>query len=278
MTPLVSAGRLAELLSSGEPVTLLDVRWSLAGGSGREAYGSGHLPGAAFVELETDLAAPPGAGGRHPLPATDRFATAMRRAGVQRHVPVVVYDQRDGTAAARAWWLLRHHGHDRAYVLDGGCDAWVAAGGDVSVAEVRTPPGDFVSSTGALRALDAAGAATVAREGVLLDARSAERFRGEVEPVDPVAGHIPGAVNAPTTDNVDAAGRFRGADALGERFRRLGITAGVPVGVYCGSGVTAAHEVLALAVAGVDAALYPGSWSHWITDPDRPVATGTETG
>ena len=278
MTALVSAGRLIELLLGSEPVTLLDVRWSLAGGPGYGAYRAGHLPGAVFVDLDTDLSAPPGAGGRHPLPSPEKFAATMRHAGVRRHVPVVVYDQRDGTAAARAWWLLRHHGHDRVRLLDGGYDAWVAAGGSVSDAEVSPRVGDFVPSPGSLPAVDADLAATAARSGVLLDARPAARYRGDAEPVDPVAGHIPGAISAPTSDNVDASGRFRSPDELRDRFCALGVSDRLQTVAYCGSGVTAAHEVLALALAGFDAALYPGSWSHWITDPARPVVTGPEPG
>jgi len=272
MNPLVSVGRLAELLVSSEPVTLLDVRWSLDGPPGRDVHAAGHVPGAVFVDLDKELSAPAGDGGRHPLPDPERFAAAMRHAGVRRHVPVVVYDQRDGLAAARAWWLLRHHGHDRVFLLDGGYDAWVAAGGSVSAADVTPPQGDFVAGPGSSAVLDAAAAAALASDGLLLDARSGERYRGESETVDPVAGHIPGAVSVPTVDNVDADGRFLGAEELRARFAALGVGDDVAVGVYCGSGVAAAHEVLALAVAGYDAALYPGSWSHWISDTQRPVA------
>jgi len=275
VNPLISAGRLAEVLQAADPVVLLDVRWSLRGSPGREAYAAGHLPGAVFIDLDAHLSAPPGAGGRHPLPDPERFAAEMRHAGVRRHVPVVVYDQRDGTSAARAWWLLRHHGHDRVHLLDGGYDAWVASGGSVCDAEVVPPRGDFVPAPGSLGVLDSDQVTVTARSGVLLDARATERYRGEVEPVDAVAGHIPGALSAPTADNVDGAGHFRSVDELRTRFTALGVADGVAVGVYCGSGVTAAHEILALAVAGFDAALYPGSWSHWIGDDARPVATGT---
>jgi len=278
MTALVSAGRLIEVLLAGDPVTLLDVRWSLADGPGHGAYRVGHLPGAVFVDLDTDLSAPAGPDGRHPLPEPERFAASMRRAGVRRHVPVVVYDQRDGTAAARAWWLLRHHGHEQVQLLDGGFDAWVAAGGSVSTAEISARAGDFVPAPGPLPAVEADVAATTARNGVLLDARPVERYRGEVEPVDRVAGHIPGAVSAPTSENLDATGRFRSTDELRDRFSALGVSDQVQTVAYCGSGVTAAHEVLALTLAGFDAALYPGSWSHWITDPARPVATGPAPG
>ena len=274
--PLIGVARLRELVDTASPPTMLDVRWSLHGPPGRQAYEAGHLPGARFVELDTELAAPPapgGSGGRHPLPDPDHFAAAMRAHGVRRHVPVVVYDQHDGTSAARAWWLLRHHGHDDVRVLDGGIDAWTAAGGPVVQATTTPSAGDFVAVRGRTPVVDAAGAAALAEAGLLLDARAAERYAGIDEPIDPVAGHVPGAVSAPTSANVDADGRFLPADRLRERFAALGARDGAPVGVYCGSGVTAAHEVLALAVAGIDAALYAGSWSDWVSDPDRPVRT-----
>jgi len=291
-SPLVTVPELTRLLAAaGASPVLLDVRWRLQGPPGLLAYREAHLPGAAFVDLDSDLAGPPGDGGRHPLPAPERFEAAMRRAGVRGDREVVVYDDADATAAARAWWCLRYFGHERVRVLDGGFAAWVAAGGPVEVgeageggkgreggqdADARARPGDFVARSGGMPVLDADGAAGVAGAGVLLDARTAARYRGEVEPIDPVAGHIPGAVSAPTTDNVDGSGRFLTPERLRERFARLGVAAGAPTGAYCGSGVTAAHEVLALDLAGVPAALYVGSWSHWVTDPARPVATGAD--
>jgi thiosulfate/3-mercaptopyruvate sulfurtransferase len=210
------------------------------------------------------------------MPATADFERAMRRAGVSDGKPVVVYDDADSTAAARAWWLLRYFGHQSVRVLDGGLRAWTTAGYPVN------PPGpiyhgaigDFTARPGHLGLLDADGAAAQARDGVLLDARAGERFRGEAEPVDPVAGHIPGAVSAPTAENVNPDGTFRPAADLAARFAALGADGARPVAAYCGSGVTAAHEVLALTLAGVPSSLYVGSWSNWITDPDRPVATG----
>jgi thiosulfate/3-mercaptopyruvate sulfurtransferase len=265
----------AELASEPGPgPVLLDVRWRLGGPPGAEAYGRGHLPGAVFTDLDTDLAGPPGAGGRHPLPDAAAFQASMRTAGVGQDRPVVVYDDGDAMAAARAWWLLRYFGHRKVRLLDGGYAAWTAAGLPVSVAMPSPEPGDFTARPGHLPLLDAAGAGRLAASGVLLDARAAERYRGETEPVDPVAGHIPGAVSAPTTTNVNADGTFRDGADLRARFAALGADGGAEVGVYCGSGVTAAHEVLALALAGVPAALYAGSWSGWITDPTRPVATG----
>jgi thiosulfate/3-mercaptopyruvate sulfurtransferase len=274
---LVSPAALAEELASEPGPALLDVRWRLGGPPGLDSYREGHLPGAVFTDLERDLAAPPGPAGRHPLPDPAVFTDAMRAAGVSEDRPVVVYDDRDATAAARAWWLLRYHGHRNVRVLDGGYQAWLAAGLPVTQADPAPKPGDFTARPGHMPVLDAAGAQDVARTGLLLDARAGERYRGEHEPVDPVAGHIPGAVSAPTADNVNPDGTFRGAAELAARFAVLAGGAGPraeTVGAYCGSGVTAAHEVLALALAGLPAALYVGSWSNWITDLARPVATG----
>ena len=268
---LVSPAALAEELA-GEPApVLLDVRWRLGGPPGLDSYREGHLPGAVFVDLDRHLAAPPGPAGRHPLPDLAAFQQVMRAAGVSRDRPVVVYDDRDAMAAARGWWLLRFYGHENVRVLDGGYQAWLAAGLPVSAGDAAGMPGDFTARPGHMPVLDAAGAESVARTGLLLDARAGERYRGEQEPIDPVAGHIPGAVSAPTAGNVNPDGTFRSTAELTARFTALG--AG-PVGAYCGSGVTAAQEVLALALAGIPAALYVGSWSNWITDPARPIATG----
>jgi len=276
---------LAVVLVGGEPPVLLDVRWRLGGPPGIDSYRAGHLPGAVFVDLDADLAGPPGAGGRHPLPEAADFEAAMRRAGVRAAHPVVVYDDGDSTIAARAWWTLRYFGHPRVQVLDGGFRAWAASGRPVTTDEPRVAAGDFTAIPGHLPVLDAAGAAALARSGVLLDARAGERYRGETEPVDPVAGHIPGAVSAPTVANVGEDGRFRPPAQLRRRFAALGVaigpepaTAAPEVAAYCGSGVTAAHEVLALAMVGVPAALYVGSWSGWTADPARPVATGPDPG
>ena len=280
--PLVDTGALASELAGGAPPVLLDVRWRLGGPPGIDGYRAGHLPGAVFVDLDADLAGPPGAGGRHPLPAAAGFQAAMRRAGVRAGYPVVAYDDGDSTVAARAWWTLRYFGHDQVRVLDGGLRAWAAAGQPVTTQAPTVAAGDFTAVPGHLPVLDAAGAAALARSGVLLDARAGERYRGETEPVDPVAGHIPGALSAPTAGNVGADGRFLPPAELRQRFARLGVVLspepGPAVGAYCGSGVTAAHEVLALALAGVQAALYVGSWSGWTADPARPVATGPDPG
>jgi len=272
---LVSVDSLAADLANGPGPVVLDVRWQLGGPPGIDSYRRGHVPTAVFTDLDRDLAGPPGPGGRHPLPEPAAFQAAMRAAGVRQDRAVVVYDDGDSTVAARGWWTLRYYGHENVRVLDGGYRAWVGAGHAVTQADPGPAPGDFTARPGHMPALDAAGAQATARTGRLLDARSAERYRGETEPVDPVAGHIPGAVSAPTIGNVNADGTFGGAAELAARFAALGVTADGPaVGAYCGSGVTAAHEVLALALAGVPAALYVGSWSNWVTDPDRPVATG----
>ncbi len=262
----------SELLASPDDVVLLDVRWTLGGPPGRDAYLEGHIPGAVFVALDTELA---GHGeprdGRHPLPDAADLQRSARRWGISDGSTVVAYDDNGGLAAARAWWLLRWAGFEDVRLLDGGLSAWVAAGGSLETDDVRPEPGDVILASGQAPTIDIDGAAEF--EGVLLDARAVERYRGETEPIDPRAGHVPGAVSAPTTDNVDAAGRFRSPEELRRRFEALGVGEGVPVATYCGSGVTAAHEVAALAIAGFDAALYPGSWSQWSNHEDRPVAT-----
>ncbi|WP_327294833.1 sulfurtransferase [Streptomyces sp. NBC_01197] len=272
MTPIITASDLASELAGPRPPVLLDIRWQLGGPNLRPEYEAGHLPGAVFVDLDTELAGPPGAGGRHPLPDPAGLGAVLRRAGVSADTPVVVYDGGQGWAAARAWWLLRWTGHQDVRVLDGGLASW---SGSLSTRTPVPAPGDFVPAPGALPLLDADGAAELARKGVLLDARAAERYRGDVEPVDRVGGHIPGAVSAPTSENTGAGGHFLAAGELAARFAALGAAdQGAEVGVYCGSGVSGAHEVLALEIAGIRAALYAGSWSEWSSDESRPVATG----
>jgi thiosulfate/3-mercaptopyruvate sulfurtransferase len=281
---LVTAPALAEALTGDRPPVVLDVRWALGVTDGREQHRAGHVPGAVYVDLESELAAPPSAAaGRHPLPEPADLQAAARRWGVRADRPVVVYDAVGGTSAARAWWLLRWAGHDDVRILDGGLAAWSATGRALDEGEVRPEPGDVVVTPGGMPVLDADGAADIATSGVLLDARAGERYRGEVEPVDPRAGHVPGAVSAPTTGNLAPDGTFLDAAALRDRFAGLGVAGvtaaasaadgGRAVGVYCGSGVTAAHEIAALATLGVDAALYAGSWSQWSNDPARPAAT-----
>jgi thiosulfate/3-mercaptopyruvate sulfurtransferase len=274
---LVSA---AQLLAAPRRPVLLDVRWALGDPHGREHYLAGHLPGAVFVDLDAELADPPSAAlGRHPLPSLQRLQSAARRWGISDGDAVVVYDASGGTAAARAWWLLRWGGLADVRILDGGLAAWERAGGALETGEVVPAAGDVTLCGGGMPVLDPDEAAALPRAGgLLLDARAAERYRGEVEPIDPRAGHVPGAVSAPTTENLSSDGAFRPAAELAQRFAGLGVQAGTTVGVYCGSGVTAAHEVAALAVAGIEAALWPGSWSQWSADPERPAATGPDPG
>ncbi|MFD4637047.1 rhodanese-like domain-containing protein [Lentzea sp. NPDC058436] len=268
---LVEPSELQDLLAASRPPLVLDVRWALGDPAGHDHYRAGHVPGAVYVDLDTELAAPPGGvEGRHPLPELTDLQAAARRWGVTAGRPVVVYDDNGGTAAARAWWLLRWAGVKDVRILDGALKSWRENGFVLSTGDETAEPGDVELSPGHLPTLSADEAAVLADKGVLLDARAAERFRGEVEPVDPRAGHIPGARSAPTAGNL-RDGAFLPTEELRARFADV---RGSDVGVYCGSGVTAAHQIAALAVAGVDAALYPGSWSAWSSDPERPVETG----
>jgi len=277
---LVGAEELARELAAAEPPAVLDVRWSLAEPDGRPAYRSGHVPGAVFVDLESELASPPSpAAGRHPLPDPAGLQDSARRWGLRRGGRVVVYDDAGGTSAARAWWLLRWAGLTDVRILDGALPGWRRAGLPLESGDVVPEPGDVVLPLAAgagpgMPTTDADGAA--AWPGVLLDARAGERYRGEREPVDPRAGHVPGARSAPTTENLADDGTFLPQAELRRRFAGVGVVPGRAVGVYCGSGVTAAHEVAALASIGVEATLYPGSWSQWSADPARPAATGTQ--
>jgi thiosulfate/3-mercaptopyruvate sulfurtransferase len=273
--PLVSAGQLAAELAGPDAPVVLDCRWSLGGGPDREGYEQGHLPGAVFVDLDRDLSGPPGRGGRHPLPDPASFEAAMRRAGVRGGRPVVAYDQGEPGGAARAWWLLGWFGHPDARVLDGGLPAWAAAGLPLVTGVPDPDPGDFTARPGGRALLEAAGAADLAAAGVLLDARAPARYQGLEEPVDPVAGHIPGAVSLPMADLLTDRGLVPPA-TLRQQLAAAGAVEATPVGAYCGSGVVAAHLVLALEAAGIPAALYAGSWSDWVADPARPVATGPE--
>jgi thiosulfate/3-mercaptopyruvate sulfurtransferase len=271
-TPLISADDLREGLAG---VTVLDVRYRLLGPPGAPEFAAGHVPGAVYVDLDTELSDPPSDPvddrGRHPLPSSERFIAAMQRAGVGLEASVVVYDDWQGRAAARAWWLLRHHGHRDVRVLDGGWAAWVAAGGEVETGAHDPAPGDFHGSPGSMPVVDAERLLDVP---VVVDARAPERFRGETEPVDPVAGRVPGAVNVDTGRNLDNHGHFRDAAELRALYAAVGATPGVEVAAYCGSGVTATHDILAMEVAGVRAALYGPSWSGWVSDPQRPVERG----
>ena len=299
--PLITAAELAGLLALAPPArpVVLDVRYPGIGlpDDGRDQYLAGHVPGAAYVSLDDALAAPhvPGATGRHPLPGAAVLQAAMRAAGVSAARPVVVYDDWRSIAAARAWWLLRWAGHDDVRVLDGGWRAWRAGGGDVETGEVRPEPGDLVVEPGGRAVVDAEGAERIAATGVLLDARPANRYRGEDETIDPVAGHIPGARSLPALSLMADDGRFLPAERLAERFGAVGVRGDAGgrggeglgggrsaggrdggVGIYCGSGLQACHVALAAAACGAaaDPAVYAGSWSEWIIDPARPVARG----
>ena len=271
---LFDCHEVAARLATSDPPLLLDVRWTLGGPSGTADFRAGHIPGAHFVDLDRELSAPPGPG-RHPLPDAASFGEAMRRHGVDRSRAVVIYDAATATSAARCWWLLRYFGHPNIALLDGGYAAWVAAALPVEEGEDHDPsPGTFHPTPGGMPLLDAAGAAAIARSGVLVDARARERFLGETEPVDPVAGHIPGARNLPSQQTEKPDGTFLSAQELRERYAAVGVAEGTPVAVYCGSGVVATQGVFAMGLAGIDAALYAGSWSEWITDPDRPIELG----
>ncbi|WP_370263813.1 MULTISPECIES: sulfurtransferase [unclassified Cryobacterium] len=285
MRTLITAMELATELSERSDIRVLDVRWKLGDPPGLGEYRAGHIPGAVYVDLDTELAGhgePPD--GRHPLPGIAALQAAARRWGLTDADTVVVYDDLGGMSAARAWWLLRHAGVREVLLLDGALAAWRRAGLPLATGDEPAPAGTVTLSYGSLPVLDADAAARLARTGVLLDARAAERYRGDTEPIDPRAGHIPGAVSAPTAANLTADGFFRPAAELRARFEALGVSdagtvrAGTvlasTVGVYCGSGVTAAHEAAALTIAGFVPALYPGSWSQWSNLPGRPVETG----
>ena len=272
------AALAAGAFPDGGPVRVLDVRWRLDRPDGRPEYLAGHIPGAQYVDLDHDLAehgAP--TDGRHPVPSIETLQAAARRWGIDAGDTVVVYDDLKNMSSARAWWLLRHAGIADVRLLDGSLRAWTSAGYDVETGDAETPaPGNVTLAYGSLPVLELDGVSAFADEALLLDARAGERYRGEVEPIDPRAGHVPGAVSAPTTENVDGDGRFRSPDELRSRFRMLGADDGATVGVYCGSGVTAAHQAVALTLAGFEPRVFPGSWSQWSNHPELPVATGPE--
>jgi thiosulfate/3-mercaptopyruvate sulfurtransferase len=241
--------------------------------AGRQAYEAGHIPGAVHADLERDLSGPiqPGITGRHPLPHPDRLAETLGRWGVDDGTQLIAYDAGSGAFAARLWWLARWLGHSAVAVLNGGFEAWSRAGYPTSREPARALPRRFVRRAPLTRLVDAS-AVLERKAGALLDARAEARYRGITEPIDKVAGHIPGALCAPFEGNLGTDGRFRPAAELEARFASLGVGKAL-VTCYCGSGVTACHNVLALRIAGFpEPALYPGSWSEWITDPARPIA------
>lgn len=277
MDTLVSVSELAANLDNPGWV-IADCRFALADpAAGRRAYMEGHIPGAHYVSLDDHLSTPhvPGKTGRHPLPDIADWRNVAGALGIQPGKQVVMYDDAGGAMAARMWWMLRWIGHEEAAVLDGGWQSWQAGGQPVSTAL----PGAAIVSAYPQRpsrvATLSAGQLDAGSQQ-LVDARDLPRYRGDTEPLDPVAGHIPGALCSPFAANLDADKRFLSPAALREKFAPV-TASGKPVVCYCGSGVTAAHNILAMTIAGLAApALYPGSWSEWITDPKRPVATGDE--
>ncbi|WP_139004861.1 sulfurtransferase [Arthrobacter crystallopoietes] len=279
MRTLMDVRTLQDRMTSGLRTVVLDVRWALGDPHGREHYLGEHIPGAVYVDLETQLAAPPSPqAGRHPLPDAAAFEEAAREWGINNGDTVVAYDNVGGLSAARLWWLLKDGGFDNVFLLDGGLAAWQAAGFDTERGDELPSLGCVTLAPGQMPVLELGEVTAFTGYGLLLDARTPERYRGESEPVDPKAGHIPGALNAPAGANLDAAGRFLPPELLAARFRELGALPGKAIGVYCGSGVTAALEVAALAHAGLKAALFPGSWSQWSQRSELPVALGSEPG
>jgi len=275
----VSVTALKDLLSQGAPVRLIDVRWRLdRPEAGHDDYLTGHIPGAVFASLSTELATHgEPSEGRHPLPSTATLQAAARRWGVNKGDIVVAYDDAKGLGAARAWWLLRQAGVD-VRVLDGGVRAWSSVGGELATDDVVPEPGDVVLDEIGGEALTIDEAAAFPASGILLDVRAGDRYRGETEPYDPVAGHIPGAVNLPMSAHLDREGKVLDVETLQRTFADIGVTDGTPVAAYCGSGVTAAHTALILSEVGIDAKVFPGSWSQWSNTPGRPVATGDQPG
>ena len=274
MNTLIDADQLAELLHD-DLLIVFDCRFSLADvNAGEQAYLAGHIPGARYVNLDAHLSAPvvPGKTGRHPLPSREMFAATLGGLGATNRHRIVAYDDASGAFAARLWWMVRWLGHPEVAVLDGGFAAWQEAGLPVTADVTPDTPAEFIPRGSLTRLVTADEILSSGK--LLLDARDAARFRGRNETIDPVAGHIPGAVSAPFTDNHEKAQRMKPLQELRDRFRSLGVDSGDDAICYCGSGVTAAVNILAMAHAGFqEPALYAGSWSEWITDPDRPVAT-----
>ena len=275
----VSAGELGNHQNDPEWV-IVDCRFDLMRpGAGRQAYDAGHIPGAVYADLDRDLASPAaddGSGGRHPLPDPNEFSRLLASWGVGPDSVVAAYDNAGGAVAARLWWLLRWLGHERVAVLDGGLDAWVAADGALSTEIPQPIPANFEPRPGSMPVIDAGAVAAGLndRDFMLLDARDVKRFNGRSEPIDAIAGHIPGAFNTPYLDNLGAVKCFRPLTEINAYYRaRIGDRSMESVACMCGSGVTACHTLLALESAGMHgAALYVGSWSDWISSGQRPVA------
>ncbi|MEO5986174.1 MAG: sulfurtransferase [Candidatus Limnocylindria bacterium] len=275
--PLVSVDWLRGHLTDSR-LRLVDARWSLAGPGGAERYAAEHLPGAVFLDADRQLSSPGEGPGRHPIPTAAKLAHVLGAAGIGDEHVVVAYDDAGGSIASRLWWLFRHYGRDGVCaVLDGGIQAWSAAGLPLNSEPPGHPIATWNPSVARADTVDASDfAGLLADEALVLDARASERYRGEIEPVDPRAGHIPGARSAPWADNLDADGRFRSAAELRERYAALGADRLATV-AYCGSGLSATHDLLALELAGLPGArLYEGSWSDWSSNPTRPAATGAK--
>ena len=254
---------------------LFDCRFALADANyGQTAYQQSHIPGALYFDLEKDLSGRiiKGTTGRHPLPSRGDFSEKVRRSGLMNDQQAVIYDDSNGAFAARMWWMLRWLGHSRVAGVDGGFNAWTISGGPVTDSEQALEPSDFKISNELTSTISADEIADF--DGVITDARDVERFRGNSEPIDPIAGHIPNASCLPFTNNLTADQTFKPVELLKKQFLEMGVPESEPIVCYCGSGVTAAHNILALVHAGFpEPILYPGSWSEWITDPERPVAT-----
>lgn len=281
LTTLISASVLAERLNDNDAQTVvLDCRsYLLDPGQGLRSYREGHIPKAVFIDMETDLSAPiTPTSGRHPLPDFTQLSTTLAESGISAATQVVVYDDCSGAMAVRAWWLLRMLGHTAVAVLDGGYSAWLAADYPITDKVAQVIPGNFSGEPDLSMILPLQQVAEFTTTGLLIDARSAERYRGEQEPIDPVAGHIPGAFNRPLQQNLTADGLFKPVAVLQQEWLRfMADYEPQQVAHYCGSGVTACHNLLAMEYAGLHGSkLYPGSWSEWIRDPQRPVATGAE--
>jgi len=273
---LITAQQLADSLPQS---LLIDCRFALEDPSyGQRSYLEGHLPGARFLDLERDLSGPvePGVTGRHPLPEPQRLIRRLREIGVDNDSRIVLYDDGPGAFAARAWWLLAWLGkRDDVYLLDGGLAAWRQAGLPLEAHECSAECGTFTGQPDPQMLIEATELSRQLADFQLLDARAQPRFRGDVEPLDPVAGHIPGAICAPFSENLGGDGRFLAPDQLRQRFLSISDGDVRPLVAYCGSGVTACHNLFAMSLAGLGLPrLYAGSWSEWITDPARPVARG----
>lgn len=283
----ITASDLVQVKVDGQEIKVLDVRWQLGRSDGAEQYAQGHIPGAIYVDLEHELAGPAGDLGRHPLPSADQLAQSIARWGITPEIPVVIYDAVAGMSASRAWWLLRWAGFDNVRILDGGLTAWTAQGGQLEQGSQLPPTTAPAVQTGHMLTLTIDQAESYPQEALLIDARVKERFNGETEPIDPRAGHIPGALNIPTASLVNPSGTLKSVAELTDIYAQAGVLEDtetlaygewpVPaqdVGVYCGSGVTACHQIAVLASLGIDSALFPGSWSQWSQDSTRPAVTG----